>query len=130
MRIAKIHRVEERYALAASEYKRAHLAAVDFGCRKLEADVLSEQSRLALTLGDAETARLRAMGSLQICNELAMGLRVTTALVDLGKATLLEGDGDLDLGRAYLDLARTMAKRQGYWLRYRDAEKTLGELGE
>ncbi|NIR27841.1 MAG: hypothetical protein GWN84_00580, partial [Gammaproteobacteria bacterium] len=74
--------------------------ARNIGIRRLEADALSELSRLALDLGDAENARRRAMGALRLSNELGLGLRKTHGLVVLGLATVRAGP--MDLGKSYL----------------------------
>ena len=97
------------------------------GIHRLEADVLSELSRLALDLGDTETARLRAIESLMIANELRLGLRQTHGLVTLGLA-MIRAD-QRDLGIAYLKHAKHLASTQEYWLRAREAEVELQKLG-
>jgi tetratricopeptide (TPR) repeat protein len=104
-----LFRVCEKYQDAIREYKVALKAAKQYGMRGLEADVYSELAHLALDLGDTETARTRAIKSLQIANELHLGLRQTHGLVVLGKATAKAG--------------------QHYELRAREAEEELHRLG-
>lgn len=120
-------RSRERYQDAIREYKVALKAAKQYGMRGLEADVYSEMARLALDLGDTETARTRAIKSLQIANELHLGLRQTHGLVVLGKATAKAGQQAL--GVEYLKQARELAERQHYELRAREAEEELHRLG-
>lgn len=121
-------RVETQYAKSLLAYKAALAEAKRIGIAKLESDALSELSRLALALGDGEVARQRAIESLDIANQLGLGLRKTHGLVVLGLATLKVGQRDL--GIAYLRHARTLADQQEYWLRMREAEEELYKLGE
>jgi tetratricopeptide (TPR) repeat protein len=122
-----LFRVCEKYQDAIREYKVALKAAKQYGMRGLEADVYSELAHLALDLGDTETARTRAIKSLQIANELHLGLRQTHGLVVLGKATAKAGQQAL--GVEYLKQARELAERQHYELRAREAEEELHRLG-
>jgi len=98
------------------------------GLRGLEADALSELSRLALDVGDTQTAVDRAIEALQIANDLCLGLRQTHGLVVLGQA--LVRSKNRRLGAAYLRHAKNRADAQGYWLRAREADEQLRELGE
>jgi tetratricopeptide (TPR) repeat protein len=120
-------RTRKKYQDAIREYKIALNTAKQYGMRGLEADVHSEMARLALDLGDTETARTRAIKSLQIANELHLGLRQTHGLVVLGKATAEAGQRAL--GVEYLKQARELAERQHYELRAREAEEELHRLG-
>jgi tetratricopeptide (TPR) repeat protein len=116
-----------KFSEAVLEYESAMKAARKHGIRKLEADILSERSRLALQLGDGELARKRAIEALQIANELVLGLRQTHGLVVLGKATVKVNEREL--GIAYLRHAKRLADRQQYWLRGSEAEEELHRLG-
>lgn len=122
-----LHRVEKEYAKALIEYNAALKAAREIGVRRLESEALSELSQLAYDLGDAQIARQRALEALRIANESVLGLRQTHCLVVLGKATIHAGQ--IKLGLAYLEHARKLAKRQGYWLRGREAEELLQRHG-
>jgi tetratricopeptide (TPR) repeat protein len=122
-----MHRTRKQYKDAIREYTIALRAATEHGMRGLEADVHCEMGRLALDLGDVETARARAIKSLQIANELHLGLRQTHGLVVLGKATV--GAGQRQLGVEYLKLAKDLAAQQHYELREREAEEELHRLG-
>ncbi len=122
-----MHRILKKYKDAIREYKIALRAATEHGMRGLEADVHCEMARLALDLGDVETARTRAIKSLQIANELHLGLRQTHGLVVLGRATVEAGQREL--GVEYLKLARDLAAQQQYELRAREAEEELHRLG-
>ena len=113
---------------ATHAYMAALREARRIGIRKLEADVLAGLAQLCLQIGDTESARQRAMDSLRIANELALGLKQTNALYALGLATLQSGPRGL--GVEYLKHAKTLADRQQYWLRARQVEKILYELGE
>ncbi len=93
------------------------------GIRRLEADVLSELSRLALDLNDGGTARSCALQAMRLANLLGMGLKQTHTLVTLGLAALREQRRELGLG--YLRHARALAAHQEYWLRAREAEQHL-----
>ncbi len=123
-----LYRLQGRQTEAAHAYDAALREARRIGIRKLEADVLAEQSQLSLSIGDTESARRRAMHSLRIANELALGLKQTNALYALGLATL--ASGPRKLGLAYLKHTKTLADEQHYWLRARQVEKKLHELGE
>jgi tetratricopeptide (TPR) repeat protein len=121
-------RAANHFREAQLEYDTALLEAKRIGIRRLEADLLCELARLALDVGDWETARQRAVASLMIANELWLGLRRSTGLVVLGKA-MVEAH-NVKLGTAYLHHAYTLAKKQGYLLRANEAEKELHDLGE
>ena len=90
--------------------------------------MVCELARLALNLGDWETARSRAVDSLMIANELWLGLRRSHALLVLGKA-MIEMQNP-KLGIAYLRQAVNLARKQGYLLRAQEAEKELRAFGE
>jgi tetratricopeptide (TPR) repeat protein len=124
------HRLRElkRFRDAQFEYEAALRQARKTGIRRLESDVLCELARLELCLGDWETARLRVVASLKIANELWLGLRCTNGLVVLGKAMI--GEHNPKLGAAYLQHARTLARKQGYLLCVQEAEKALRDQGE
>ena len=119
-------RITKDYIGARAEYDRALSRAREMGIRKLEADVMSELSRLSLDLGDTETALRRAARALRIANEFGLGLRHTHALVILGLATVRAGH--IELGRGYLLGALREAEEQGYHLRRREAEEALYNL--
>ena len=123
-----IHRLRKQFRPAKLEYDAALLDARRVGIRRLEADLLCELGRLALGVGDWETARQRAVASLMIANELSLGLRRSSGLVVLGKAMIQARAPKL--GAAYLRHAYTLAKKQGYLLRAHEAEEKLRELGE
>ena len=125
-----LYQEKEEFSKVAEEYDEVLKTARKKGIRKLEVDALVGLSRLALRLGDAEVARQRAMEALGIANELVLGLRQTSALITLGIATVRAGQQDRALGIAYLEQARRMANRQQYWLRGREAEQHLQELGQ
>jgi tetratricopeptide (TPR) repeat protein len=129
-RIAKghLHRLRTQFRAAQLEYDAALVDARRIGIRRLEADLLCELGRLALEVGDWETARQRAVASLMIANELSLGLRRSAGLVVLGQAMIQARDPKL--GAAYLRHAYTLATKQGYLLRAHEAEENLRELGE
>lgn len=122
-----IYRMNGGYKDAMREYQFALEAAKKYGMRSLEADVLCELARISLDLGDREAARARAVESLQIANELHLGLRQTHGLVVLGKATVETKQRTLGIG--YLRIAKQLAERQHYELRAREAEEELHRLG-
>ncbi|MFP3940573.1 MAG: SIR2 family protein [Thermoanaerobaculia bacterium] len=122
------HREKKEFREARLDYDDALARARKFGIRRVEADVLSELSRLALALGDTGTARQRAMEALAIAKQLGLGLRQTHGMVVLGMTALEEGDRPL--GLAYLRHARRLASRQQYWSRGREAERALQAEGE
>lgn len=121
-------REQDRLAEANGEYQAALVEARRLGIRRLEAEILTGLARVALKLGDAGLARRRAYGALAIANELGLGLRKTQALIVLGLATVAAGQPKL--GIAYLELGKNLGDRQQYWLRSREADKKLQELGE
>lgn len=123
-----LHRAQGQAKEATRAFSLALLRSREMGNRRLEVDVLSEQSRLALELGDGAVARRRAMASIGMANHLSLGLRVTHSLVILGLATLKTGPRDLAI--AYLRHARRLGHSQQYWLRTHEAERWLQELGE
>jgi tetratricopeptide (TPR) repeat protein len=110
------------------EYDVVMDLARKFGIKRLQADIHSELARLALDVGDWETARIRAMDSLMLANELSLGLRRTHALIVLGRA--MDAAGNKTLAVKYLQHAWSLAQLQGYHLRGRDAERRLQALGE
>lgn len=69
-----LYRGQKRCQDAIREYNAALEVAKRCGIRSLESDVHSEMARLAVDLGDTQVARLRAIKSLQIANELHLGL--------------------------------------------------------
>lgn len=113
---------------AVMEYNAALAEARRIGIRRLEAEIFSGLARVALKLGDAEVARQRAMTALRLANELGLGLRQAHSLTVLGLATLQAGQRRL--GTAYLRHALRLADGQEYWLRSREAEEALQEIGE
>ena len=122
------HRVQKNYEEALHEYDAALVEARRIGVRRMESEALSELSRLACDLGDAQIARQRAIEALRIANESALGLRQTHGLIVLGRATILAGERKL--GISYLKHAKKLANRQEYWLRASEAEEQLQRLGE
>ncbi|HYM75661.1 MAG TPA: SIR2 family protein [Candidatus Dormibacteraeota bacterium] len=122
-----LFRSEPDYA----EATRAYMEVLEFArkqeLRSLEADALSELSRLALDLGDYHSAKYRAIKALHIANELVLGLRQTHGLVVLGLANV--HTGQRRLGCAYLEQASSLAEKQGYLLRKEEADKALYSLG-
>jgi tetratricopeptide (TPR) repeat protein len=123
-----VYRAGGAFKDAMPEYLGCLRMARQIGIRRLEADALSELSRLALDLGDAENARRQAMAALRLSNELGLGLRKTHGLVVLGLATVRTGP--VELGKSYLRQALRMAEAQGYWLRGHEIEHELEKLGE
>jgi len=123
-----LYRLQGMPTEATHAYRAALRDARRIGIRKLEADILAELAQLSLFIGDTESARQRAMDSLRIANELALGLKQTNALYALGLATL--ESGPRGLGVEYLKHTKTLADRQNYWLRARQVEKKLYALGE
>jgi tetratricopeptide (TPR) repeat protein len=112
---------------ARAEYNTAMASAQRFGIRRLQADIHSELARLALDVGDWETARVQAMESLMLANELSLGIRRTHGLVILGLT--MEAAGNSALAISYLQHAWALAMKQGYHLRGREAEQHLQRLG-
>jgi len=125
--LGHLHRALKDFPTAQREYQAVYYEARRFGMRRLQADVLTELARLALDLGDAQLARERAIESLRIANELALGLRQTHDLVVLGLATIETGQADL--GLAYLKHAKKLADRQEYRLRAYETEDHLQRHG-
>jgi tetratricopeptide (TPR) repeat protein len=125
--LGHIYRVQKRVEDARREYAAALAISRRIGAKRLESEVYSELSRLELELGDVETARVRAIESLRIANQYALGLRQTHALLVLGRATVQSGNQAL--GVAYLRHARQLAERQEYWLRRQEADEQLARLG-
>ena len=125
--MGQFHRLNGDFSKARIEYEFALREARRIGSWRLEASVLSELSRLAIAQGDYETARQQAMESLRLANELGLGIRQTYSLVTLGLATIKAGRRNL--GIAYLTHAKKLAEWQQYWLRGREAEEELEQLG-
>lgn len=125
--LGTVMRRQGRFVEAGTEYSAALEQARAMGIRRLEADLLSERSRLAFDLGDFESARRRAIESLAIANELGLGLRQTSGLYVLGLA--LHGAGHRAFGIDYLTQARILAAKQQYWSREREIESKIGLLG-
>jgi tetratricopeptide (TPR) repeat protein len=122
-----LHRVKREFPQAQIDYNTALHVAQQSGIRRLESDVYSEMSRLALALGDWETARRRAVQSLMIANSLSLGLRRTHGLMVLGLANTKAGNHQL--GAAYLLHALRLALHQRYHLREQEAARELAALG-
>jgi len=122
------YREKEMFSEANAEYGAALATSRKLGIRRLEAEILLGLSRTALLLGDGDLARQRAMASLALANELGLGLRVTQSLLVLGLA--MRAIGQPGLGVAYLELARDRGNWQEYWLRSREAEMALSEVGQ
>jgi tetratricopeptide (TPR) repeat protein len=123
----RLFREQKSFVAANAEYHAALVEARRLGIRRLEAEILTGLSRLALNLGDTALARGRAMAALSIANELGLGLRQTQSLLVLGLATVEAGQPQL--GAAYLRLAKRLGDEQEYWLRSREAEQSLQGLG-
>jgi tetratricopeptide (TPR) repeat protein len=123
-----LYRSQKEYPKALREYNSVLDEGQRIGMRRLEAEALTELSRLAYDLGDAQVARQRAIESLRIANDLVLGLRQTHDLVVLGLATIETGQHDL--GVAYLLHAKKIADRQEYWLRSNEAEEHLQKYGQ
>jgi tetratricopeptide (TPR) repeat protein len=126
--LAHVWRDRKEFSRAQGEYNAAMNMARNFGIKRLQADLYSERARLALDVGDWETARRRSIESLMLANELNLGLRRTHGLVVLGLATL--ASGDTHLAGHYFRHARALAREQGYHLRGREAEIYLQKIGE
>lgn len=124
--LAHAWREQKDWTRAQDEYNAALRMARKFGIRRLQADLYSELARLALSVGDWETARRRAIDSLMLANELNLGLRRTHGLVVLGLATLQSGDSEL--AARYFQHAFDLASEQGYHFRGREAEGELQRL--
>jgi tetratricopeptide (TPR) repeat protein len=121
-------RSRRKYSEARHEYQAAFDTARRKGIRRLEADVLSELSRLALDLGDSESAMNQAMKSMSIANELGLGIRQCHGLVVLGTASLMAEQREM--GVAFLQTAWRRSRDSGYWLRAQEADKLLRSVGE
>jgi tetratricopeptide (TPR) repeat protein len=117
---------EEQYAEAQSEFQFVLKTAREKSLRRLEAATLSGMSRLAQILGDFQSSKHRAIESLKISNEYVLGLHQTVGMLVLGKA--LVSAGQEDTGIACLQTAREIAKTQGYFLRYNEADKELQKI--
>lgn len=126
--LGHLHRSQKDYQKALREYNAVLSEGRRIGMRRLESEALTELSRLAYDLGDAQVARQRAIESLRIANDLVLGLRQTHDLVVLGLATI--GTGQRDLGVAYLEHAKKIADRQEYRLRSYEVEEHLQKYGE
>lgn len=126
--LGHLYRKQKEYAKAQREYNAVYDAGRRIGMRRLQAEALTELSRLAYDLGDAQLARERAIESLRIANELVLGLRQTHDLVVLGLATIETGQADL--GVSYLRHAKKLADRQEYRLRSYETEAHLQKYGE
>lgn len=126
--LGRYYRAKGRPQDALREYQAAWASARRFGIRRLEADALSEMSRLALGLGDTAVARQHALRALRLANELGLGLRQVHGLVVLGLAAVAEKK--LVLGKSYLRHARDLAFKRRYYLRGYEAQRKLEELGE
>lgn len=122
-----LYRAQRQFDKARHEYDAALSEARRMGIRRLEADVLSELSRLALDQGEHDAARLRAMEAMRLANELGLGLRQCHGLVVLGLANVAANRHDL--GIAYLQVAHRLSRESGYWLRAQEAEERLRRLG-
>lgn len=126
--LGHIYRKQKDYRKAQREYNAVYAEGRRIGMRRLQAEALTELSRLALDLGDAQLARERAIESLRIANELVLGLRQTHDLVVLGLADIETGQAEL--GVAYLRHAKRIAGRQEYRLRAYEIEEYLQKYGE
>lgn len=124
----RLRREEGSLPEATAEYYVALAEARRLGICRLEAEILSGLSRVALDLGDNALARRRAIAALGLANELGLGLRQNLCLFLLGLATVRSGQPKL--GAAYLRLARKLGDAQQHWLRNREAERELQKLGE
>lgn len=109
-----------QYSASLNESRR-------IGIRRLESDVLAEESQLYYDLGDPDVARQKATEALKIANEASLGLKQTRGLVALGKATIQAGHQEL--GICYLKHGRKLAHHQGYFLKKGDAELELRRQG-
>jgi tetratricopeptide (TPR) repeat protein len=127
-RIGQGHLFLERNDLkqALGEYQDAIEVMRDKGVHSLVADGLCGWAAVANRLGDAETARRRAIESLSLASEGLLGLRITDALVVLGVATV--GCGLRSLGLAYLKRAIKLGDLQGYSTRKSEAEREFRRL--
>ena len=128
MAAGRVHRTHRSLEKATLEYNAALQEARRLGISRLEAEVLSELSRLALDLGDALGARQRAMEALRLANELRLGLGQTMSMMVLGLATTRTGQRNV--GVQYLRHARNLAVQQEFWLRKKEIEEHLQRLGE
>ena len=81
---------------------------------------IGERGRFPLT-------GVHAIKSLQLANQLHLGLRQTHGLVVLGLAT--ERSGQRKMALAYLKLARRLAKQQHYWLRWSETDVEIHRIG-
>lgn len=126
--LARYHAVEDQWKEAIEECNAAMRIACDYRIGKLEVDVLSEQSRLNLTLGDASTATLKALEALRLATELSLELRQTRALVLLGHANVKSGI--TELGVECLKFAKRRARQQQYFVQAHEAEKLLANFTE
>ena len=115
--------VRERHTAARAELRKVLVGAGRKGARHVETVARTALSGLALAQGDAEGARGLAIQALSMANELGLGLRRTAALGALALAMMQLGERDL--GRSYLDIAKRLAREQGYWLYTRQLERRL-----
>ena len=112
---------------ARREYEAALETARDLGIRRLMADIYSELGQLDLQQGNNEGARINAMKSVAIANELSLGLKQCNGLLVLGLANVKTGL--IELGRSYLNAAKEFADSSGYLLKAVEAGNALKELG-
>lgn len=125
---ANVLREQNDHVRAKREYEVVWDKARHFGLRRLEAGVLTGLSHWAYGLHDSEAACRYALNALTIANEASLGLHQTECLLALGNALMLANQ--INLGKAYLETARRLAKDQGYFLRSTDAEAALNNVEE
>ncbi|HSK74882.1 MAG TPA: SIR2 family protein [Thermoanaerobaculia bacterium] len=112
---------------ARLEYDAARREAQSHRAQALEALILFKLGDISLEQGDAEGARRLSLQSLNLSNQLGLGLITTRALMILARAMLRAGQREL--GVTYLKIVQQRARVQQYILRVREAEKFLQEEG-
>jgi SIR2-like domain len=95
------------------------------GIPKLEADVYKIQAHIAMHHGELEVASRLASRCLALGSSLGMNLRVTAALVLMGKIAARRSHRQ---ARALLDAAISMGRRQGYQLQVESATSEKNNL--
>jgi tetratricopeptide (TPR) repeat protein len=97
------------------------------GLPKLEADTLKVEGEIALSEGETERAGQLAINCLGLACAGGMRLRVTAALILLGKVSAKRND--LKSTESLFRSAIDFGQRQGYQLQIEEAEQQLIKLG-
>lgn len=96
------------------------------GLPRLECDACKVQGHIALQNGEIEEAGRMAIRCLSISSALGMRLRLTAALILMGRVAAYRGDHEG--ARGLLRSAMEQAERQGYQLQLEVAQRELTEL--